>query len=155
MMNKDKAIGTFTKDSVDKLEECLRGEHSAVETYDLAVKHIKNQEAINTLKQVRESHNRRANLIRERLRTAGSEPTRSATVWSGFGRIVQAGTDFFADKSAFTALLEGEDRCVKMYTVGIEKCDPDTRRFIETDLRQEQEKGLGVCRSLQRFFQNT
>src|SRR5438067_4952901 len=62
-------------DSVDKLQDCLRGELSAVETYDLALRSVKDAELGNALRQLRDSHDRRVLLLRDRLRQYAAEPT--------------------------------------------------------------------------------
>ena len=151
-MNKGNFV--YSKDSINKLEECLRGEYSAVDTYDLAIKHVKNPEAVNTLRQIKDSHDRRAIQIKERLQGAGFEPPRTSGVWGGFARLVQTGADFFADRTAMAAFHEGEDRLTRMYTQNIDRIDSEARRFIETELRVEQERSFGLCRSLERFFKN-
>jgi demethoxyubiquinone hydroxylase (CLK1/Coq7/Cat5 family) len=145
------AVTTFSKDTVDKLTECLRGELSAVETYDMALKHVKHNEAQSTLRQIRDNHDRRVRMLRERLRSAGAEAPTTAGVWGAFAKVVQAGADLLGERAATAALEEGEDRGLKMYSEGLDRCDADTQNFIRVQLLPEQQKTHMMCRSIKQF----
>ena len=134
-----------------KLEECLQGELSAVETYELALKGIDHVGLHKALQELLESHSLRSEKIRERITRAGGEPPKSSGVWGAFTKVVQAGADLLGDRTAIATLEAGEDRGLAMYTTGLEGCDAKTRSFIESDLLPEQRKSHDLCRSLKTY----
>src|SRR4051812_36645673 len=60
---------------MDRLEEMLRGEMSAVETYNLALERAKDPDMLRALRQLRDDHDHRVTILRDRLRMHGVEPT--------------------------------------------------------------------------------
>lgn len=134
-----------------KLEECFRGELSAVETYELALKSITHVGLHRALQELLESHALRSERIREQISRLGAEPPKSSGVWGAFTKVVQAGADLIGDRAAIAALEEGEDRGLAMYTTGLEGCDAKTRKFIDTELLPEQRRTHELCRSLKTY----
>jgi hypothetical protein len=106
----------LTPEAIDKLNELLRGERSAVETYDLALQHVTSAELLSALRELRDSHERRVVLLRDRLQASDAEPAETSGAWGAFARLVQRGADLFGDKTAVAALEEGEDRGLARYT---------------------------------------
>jgi hypothetical protein len=141
----------LTPESLEKLDECLRGEMSAVQSYDLALKTLETTEVGGALRQLRDSHDRRVTLIRDRIRSWGAVPSESSGVWGAFARLIQRGADLFGDKAAIAALEEGEDHGLKLYTEDLDDIDLDTREFIRYELLPDQRRTHSLCRSLYRF----
>jgi len=138
-------------ESVDKLNECLRGEISAMETYELALKSVTHTELTHALRQLHDSHERRVTSLRRRLRGMGAEQSYTSGVWGAFARIVQRGADLFGDKAAMAALEEGEDHGLRLYSEELEGIDEATRDFIRSELLPDQQRTHDLCRSLMRF----
>lgn len=141
----------LTPESLEKLDECLRGEISAVQTYDLALKNLEKSEIAGALRQLRDSHDRRVTLIRDRIRSWGAVPSENSGVWGAFARLIQRGADLFGDKGAIAALEEGEDHGLKLYTEDLDDIDLDTREFIRLELLPDQRRTHALCQSLYRF----
>ncbi|HRI64865.1 MAG TPA: DUF2383 domain-containing protein [Polyangium sp.] len=137
--------------TVDRLNEFLRGELSSVETYDLALQAINDPQLIGSLRQIRESHERRAGLLRERIRTLGGEPAHSSGVWGAFARAVQRGADLLGHRAAIAALEEGEDQGKKRYSRDLDELAKAEQEFVEKDLAPEQIRTHDLARSLQKF----
>jgi demethoxyubiquinone hydroxylase (CLK1/Coq7/Cat5 family) len=138
-------------ESVDKLNECIRGEISAMETYELALKSVTHTELTHALRQLRDSHERRVTALRRRLRGMGADQSYTSGAWGALARIVQRGADLFGDKAAMAALEEGEDHGLRLYSEELEGVDPDTREFIQNELLPDQRRTHDLCRSLMRF----
>jgi hypothetical protein len=138
-------------DGVAKLQECLRGELSAVETYDLAIRSVKEAEITTALRQIRDSHDRRIVLIRDRLRRDGAKPDESSGAWGAFAKVVQMSADLFGNRAAIGALEEGETHGLKLYSADLHDCDMSTREFIVVELLPEQQHSHDLCRTLDRF----
>jgi demethoxyubiquinone hydroxylase (CLK1/Coq7/Cat5 family) len=138
-------------EAINKLNECLRGELSAVETYDLAMRSARDLELVSALRELRDSHDRRVALLRDRIRAWGAEPVQTSGAWGAFARLVQRGADLFGDSAAMVALEEGEDRGIHMYADDLDHLDAKTRDFLVLELLPEQEKTHELCGALERF----
>lgn len=135
---------------VDQLNDFLRGELSAVETYDLALRSVRDAELATALRNIRDNHDRRVTLLRERIRTLGGEPVHGSGVWGAIAKLVQRGADLFGDKAAIAVLEEGEDRCKKMYS-DFGHLDASTRELVATQIAPEQQRTHDLCSSLHRM----
>ena len=142
-------------DGVAKLQECLRGELSAVESYDLAIQSVKDVELTRALRQLRDSHDRRVVLLRDRLRQDGATPEDGSGAWGAFAKLVQGAADLFGNRAAMSALEEGEDHGLKLYSADLGDCDMSTREFIVVELLPEQQRSHDLCRTLDRFVKVT
>jgi demethoxyubiquinone hydroxylase (CLK1/Coq7/Cat5 family) len=141
----------LSPESLDKLDECLRGELSAVQTYELALQNLEATEISGALRQLRDSHNRRVTLIRDRIRSWGAVPSETSGAWGTFARLIQRGADLFGDKAAISALEEGEDHGLRLYLEDLDDIDLETREFIRHELLPDQRRTHDLCRSLYRF----
>lgn len=147
----DVSSPSLSSESADKLNECLRGEISAMETYELALRSVTHIELSHALRQLHDSHERRVTSLRRRLRGIGAEQSYTSGAWGAFARIVQRGADLFGDKAAMAALEEGEDHGLRLYSQNLENVDEATREFIRMELLPDQQRSHDLCRSLQRF----
>ena len=136
----------------DKLAECLRGEISAVETYELALKHIDDVDIHRTLQELLVSHARRTDLLRDHMTRAGVAVPTGSGVWGAFAMAVQAGADLISMQAAVAALEAGEDRGMALYTSGLDDCDAEARGFITTSLLPEQQRTHELCRTLKNYL---
>jgi hypothetical protein len=135
---------------LDKLNDCLRSERSAVETYTLAIKHTDKPEISTTLSDIRESHSLRTRRIADFLRAHGVEPVKGEGALGAIAKVVQSGANLFGDKAAVASLEEFEDRFLKMYK---DHWYPqDVQHFISTELLPRQERTHELCRNLKRFI---
>jgi hypothetical protein len=137
--------------SNEKLQECLRGELSAMETYELALKSVTHVGLHNSLQEIFVSHARRAERLRERIERSGGESPQSSGLWGTFAKGLQAGADLLGDRTAIAVLEAGEDRGLELYTQGLEDCDAGTRKLIATELLPEQQRTHELCRTLKSY----
>jgi D-serine deaminase-like pyridoxal phosphate-dependent protein len=137
----DNAAGTARLDQIDKLNELLRGEMSAVETYDIALGHMEPDSAArSTLTTCRDSHARRVELMAREVSTAGGTPSAKSGPWGAFAKVVETGATAFGEKVAIAALEEGEDKGLRDYREAIAACDGTTRELILRDVMPLQEQ---------------
>lgn len=99
---------------VSNLSSLLRGEISAVETYDQAIKHLQHL-SINDLIANRDCHRKRVDLIANNIRQHGGIPDTTSGVWGSFARLVERGAALISDRTVVAALEEGEDRGLAQY----------------------------------------
>jgi demethoxyubiquinone hydroxylase (CLK1/Coq7/Cat5 family) len=147
-VHQDTTAGEAT---IKKLQECLRSELSAEETYQLALKSVTHVGLHHTLQEIFTSHARRSEQLRERLGRLGVEPGVSSGVWGAFARAVQAGADLLGDRVAIAALEAGEDHALALYTEGLDGCDARTLKLIDGYLLPEQRRTHDLCRSLKSY----
>src|SRR5215204_125633 len=90
-----------TKSSVEQLNSFLRGEISAVETYQLALEKI---DHISTLRDELlvnlKSHQDRVMMLQEAIRTLGGEPAEGSGPWGTFAKVVERGAKVLGEKAA-------------------------------------------------------
>ena len=145
--------GTESRDvSIAKLQECLRSELSAAETYELALKSVSHVGLHRTLQEILVSHSRRITLLREKINGLGGEVPSDSGVWGAFAKVFQLGADLLGDRLGIAALEEGEDRGLELYTKDLGECDPKTRKLIDTDLLPEQRRTHDLCRTLKSYL---
>lgn len=142
---------TRNEANIEKLQECLRGELSAVETYEMALKNVSHVGLHGRLQELLASHARRADRLRDRVEQLGAEPSRSSGIWGAFAKVFQAGADLLGDRAAIAALEEGEDHALKLYTDRVDGCDADTRRLLATELMPEQRRTHDLCKALKTY----
>lgn len=127
--------------SVDTLNSLLRGEISAVETYDQALEKLRGDAAVATqLSECRSSHEERVELLREEITRLGGEPADGSGPWGAFAKLVEGGAKAFGRQAAIAALEEGEDHGLKQYRDDLPKLDANMRTALEGRLLSKQQQ---------------
>ena len=130
---------TMVDQDVEKLDSFLRGEISAVETYDQALEKLGDDPTVAApLRAARDSHQMRVERLRDELLRHGAMPSDGSGVWGGFAKLVEGGAKVFGAKSAIAALEEGEDHGRDDYKRELDELSPDVRRLVESELLPEQ-----------------
>lgn len=97
-----------TTHCVDVCNRLLRGELSAVATYQQAIRKFANHPAVDWLEGIREDHVRSAASIEGLIRDLGGVPDRDSGTWGRFVRLVQATANLIGEDSAVSSLESGE-----------------------------------------------
>jgi predicted house-cleaning noncanonical NTP pyrophosphatase (MazG superfamily) len=128
--------GTATLvDDLDHLNSFLRGEISAVETYDQALEKLADQPSVRErLQDARSSHQERVSLLRTEITKRGGEPAEGSGAWGSFAKLVEGGAKVFGAKAAIAALEEGEDHGRDDYRRDLEDLSLEVRRLVESQL---------------------
>lgn len=126
--------------SVDTLNELLRGEISAVETYRQALEKLSSSTVRAELEDCRRSHELRVQKLREQVVRMGGQPDDKSGAWGAFAKLVAGGAKVFGEKAAIAALEEGEDHGLRLYKGDMDKLDPVSRMLVETDVLPAQER---------------
>jgi hypothetical protein len=129
-----------TKSSIDKLNSFLRGEMSAVETYQMALGKLDQastarDELLVNLK----SHQDRVLQLQEAIVAAGGTPAKGSGPWGAFAKVVEGAAKTLGDKTAVSALEEGEDHGLKDYKSDIDDVDPSCRQIIGQMISMQQQ----------------
>ena len=129
-----------TKSSIDQLNSFLRGEMSAVETYQMAIDKLDaNSTARDELLVNLKSHQDRVMMLQDALIQLGGTPAKSSGPWGTFAKAVEGTAKTLGDKMAVSALEEGEDHGLKDYKNGIDKLDFECRGVVAQLLPQQQQ----------------
>jgi len=121
------------KATISTLNGLLRGELSAVETYNQAIKQLA-QEPIRALVENRDDHARRVGVLTQQVTIVGGNPETSSGVWGSFAKLVEKSASLAGRKAIIAALEEGEDRGLADYRKASDTLDASSRRVVDTDL---------------------
>ncbi|MCE9574756.1 MAG: PA2169 family four-helix-bundle protein [Deltaproteobacteria bacterium] len=128
-------------DQIDQLNSFLRGELSAVETYEMALDKIdKASKARAQLERAKASHQERIDVLTSAIRTQGGEPAAGSGPWGVFAKAVEGAAGIFGEKAAIAALEEGEDHGLKDYRADVAKLGPAARKLVESEILPKQEQ---------------
>lgn len=124
--------------SIDKLNGLLKGEISAVETYEQALEKITDPGIRSELEDVQQCHASRVEILTQTVASMGKEPAHDAGPWGAFAKLMEGGAKVFGDKAAIGVLEEGEDKGLADYRKLLEEADPNIHPVVEELLpRQE------------------
>lgn len=128
-----------TSADVEALNALLRGEISAVETYQQAIGKFTQPEdrhLANVLTRVRDEHNRSVDILRERVIAHGGTPSDGAGVWGVFANLVEGAAKLLGPQTALAALKQGELYGKEQYEKAVEKggVSPECLFLIRNDL---------------------
>lgn len=129
-----------TKSSIDQLNSFLRGEMSAVETYQMALNKLDaTSSARDELLANLKSHQDRVMALQDAIVALGGKPSKSSGPWGAFAKMVEGTAKVLGDKAAVAALEEGEDHGLKDYRSDVDELDPDCQRLVGQLLPMQQQ----------------
>jgi uncharacterized protein (TIGR02284 family) len=102
-------------DRAEDLNELLRGELSAVETYNQAIDRFGSEPGADDLKRLRTDHQDAVALLKDLVMKAGGSPATSSGAWGDFAKAIEGGAKLFGNDAAFSALKQGEEHGVSEY----------------------------------------
>jgi uncharacterized protein (TIGR02284 family) len=132
--------------TVDQLNSLLRGEISAVETYQQAIEKVGDDHASDAtaLRAIAQEHGADAQALREAIEQLGAEADDSSGAWGAWAKTVQGVAKLFGDASALKALKEGEEHGLKDYEEAIDDVDPVSRALIVSRLIPNQKRHIAT-----------
>ena len=141
------------KSSIDQLNQFLRGEISAVETYRMALDKLdKGSTARAELDACLQSHQSRVMLLRDAIVAAGGTPAEGSGPWGMFAKAVEGGARILGDKVAVSALEEGEDHGLKDYKADMNDLDFEARALVMEKLLPQQQQTHDRLSALKKRF---
>ena len=132
--------------TVDQLNSLLRGEISAVETYQQAIEKVGDEHASDAtaLRGIAQEHGEDAQALREAIEQLGGEADDSSGAWGAWAKTVQGVAKLFGDASALKALKEGEEHGLKDYEEAIDDVDETSRNLILSRLIPNQKRHIAT-----------
>lgn len=125
---------------METLNELLRGEISAVETYRQALEKLSNSPSRVELEDCQRSHEDRVRKLREQVVRLGGQPEEKSGPWGAFARLIAGSAKALGEKATIAALEEGEDHGLKLYKKDIAHLDAASRALVEADVLPAQER---------------
>lgn len=130
---------TSDRKSIDALNTLLKGEISAIETYQQAIEKL-NDERLYQLKENLDSHSERVSALRHRILELGGEPAKGSGLWGSFAKLMEGSAKIFGKDAAVAALEQGEDIGISDYSKYVRDLDPDSRTLVENELMPAQQR---------------
>lgn len=136
-------------ETVRALNELLRGELSAVETYNRALSAVENDaDARQDLEECQASHQDRVLRLRAEILARGGEPAQASGAWGIFANFVERGATAVGPRMAVGALEAGEDHGLKEYRDVLAKLDMPARTIVSADLFPQQVRTHSIVSTL-------
>jgi hypothetical protein len=133
---------------VDSLNNLLKGELSAVQTYDMALKHAKTPNVISVLESSKDCHGKRVLKLSELVVSAGGTPTTESGAWGTFAKAVEGGAAILGESPAIGSLREGESHGLELYRSEMKHLEPPMLAVVQGELYPAQEKTDASLRDL-------
>jgi uncharacterized protein (TIGR02284 family) len=112
-----------TQKAVDGLNELLRGELAAVETYQQAIEKVDNHPSLVYLRAIHEDHREAANEFRKHVHDIGGKPVQGSGAWGAFAKAVTGTAKVFGESAALLALKQGEEQGISSYEEALKNPD--------------------------------
>src|SRR5260370_11414084 len=104
-----------TAEQIHTLNELLRGEIAAVETYQQAMEKIGSDPGAAGLRQLHDEHREAANTLRQHIHSHAGTPDHGSGAWGTWAKAVESVAKLFGNTAAIKALKESEDHGIKSY----------------------------------------
>ena len=125
-----------TATCAEALNSLLRGEISAIETYDQAMPKFEDSAHQSALRGVRDDHHEATETLREKVRASGGEPSTGSGPWGAFTALVTGAAKLIGPQSVLAALKQGEEHGISQYEKSLEAdgLTAEYKNLIRTDL---------------------
>jgi uncharacterized protein (TIGR02284 family) len=99
----------------DSLNGLIRGELSAMETYEQALKKVDDEPGAQDLRRIALEHHEAMTTLRGYLNVVGAKPDTTSGAWGTWCNTVMAASKLLGNKTALQALKTGEEYGVGQY----------------------------------------
>ena len=105
----------MSANATDTLNNLLRGELSATETYQQALAKAADEAGAEELRRLHAEHREAANTLRQHIHHHGGKPDQGSGAWGAFAKALTGAAKLFGNTAALKALKEGEESGIKSY----------------------------------------
>lgn len=140
-----------TDQCIKVCNKLLRGEISAVETYDKAIEKYGNEPVLAELRRVRSEHSESAMRLQKNVREMGGTPSTESGAWGVFATTVQSAADLFGAGSAVESLKRGEEHGRNDYHAALENehVMPGCKAMIRDELLPRTNRHIATLERLE------
>jgi len=142
-----------TEHCIDICNGLLRGERSAVETYDHALEKYHDEPAVRAeLTRIRGEHAAAVRALDANVRSMGGTPDKTSGAWGSFAATVQGTANLFGPNSALESLQQGEKAGQHDYEKALEDEEvmPDCKSLIQGTLLPPVREHIAALGALQK-----
>ncbi|WP_411846548.1 DUF2383 domain-containing protein [Roseibacillus persicicus] len=124
------------EECIDVCNGLLRGEISAVETYEKALEKFDEVSEVTLLTEMRKSHQQSVQRLKANVVSMGGTPSTDSGAWGAFAKTVQSAAGLLGENAAITALIQGEEHGINDYKSALENDDvmPECKEMIRNEL---------------------
>ena len=136
---------TDTLTDVSNLNSLLRGEMSAIETYQQAMDKFDGEPEVEPLRALLREHRDAAAALWKHIESHGGKPSEGSGPWGAFAQAIEGSAKLFGNTAALKAMKEGEEHGLKDYQDALESGDlaPDCVDLVR-GLVTKQRQHIGV-----------
>ncbi len=144
-------ITEVTEDCIEVCNKLVRGERSAVETYEMAIDKYGDDPRMPKLREICEEHRRSVADLEQSIREMGGTPSNDSGAWGAFAKAVQGSANLFGKESAIESLQKGEEKGKNDYEDALEGDDlmPNCRNLCSTTLLPRVIKHIAILEWLE------
>ncbi|RYD65413.1 MAG: DUF2383 domain-containing protein [Verrucomicrobiaceae bacterium] len=124
-----------THECIDVCNSLLRGELSAIETYEQALEKFENDAERSALRAIQNDHQNSAARLREHLVDMEAEPATESGAWGTFAKAVEGTAKMLGESPALAALKQGEEHGIDEYEEALR--NEGVMDEIKTVIRQQ------------------
>ncbi len=141
-----------TEHCIDVCNRLLRGERSAVETYQKAISKLSTEVPFAELNRIQTEHANAVSLLEENVRLMGGQPDRKAGAWGSLANVVQSTANIFGAKAALESLQTGEKSGQRDYEIALKDDEvmPECKDMIRSKLLPFTSEHIATLEHLQK-----
>jgi uncharacterized protein (TIGR02284 family) len=133
---------------VNALNELLRGEMSAIETYRQALEKAGTEPGAQDLHRFARDHRDAADQLWHHVEQHGGKPSEGSGAWGSWAKAVEGTAKLFGSAAALKALKEGEEHGLKDYQSALENkgMAPECLTLVRNLVAKQREHIAGLDR---------
>ena len=135
---------------IDTCNSLLRGELSAVETYDQAIEKFEGDPSRSELLNIRNEHKESVTMLRQHLAEMGARPAESSGAWGSFAQAVEGAAKVLGESPALAVLEQGEEHGANEYREALEDSGvmESIKQQIRSKLLPRQESHIATLKAI-------
>jgi uncharacterized protein (TIGR02284 family) len=139
-------MATVTLGRTDWLNRLVRGELSAIETYQQALDKMRDAPEATELQAIEADHRGAVRALKDQVLQHGGTPDDQSGAWGTWAKLVASTARIFGNTAALEALRQGEQHGIKEYERAMEADDVDaeSRKLIRSKLLPQAQSHISV-----------
>jgi uncharacterized protein (TIGR02284 family) len=139
-------MATVTLGRTDWLNRLVRGELSAIETYQQALDKMRDAPEATELQAIEADHRGAVRALKDQVLQHGGTPDDQSGAWGTWAKLVEGTARIFGNTAALEALRQGEQHGIKEYERAMEADDVDaeSRKLIRSKLLPQAQSHISV-----------
>ena len=131
-------------DELAALNGLRREELGLIDSYDRLVPRVREEETRDALRDARDAHARRADVLRDAVARLGGNPASSSDRAGAMAAIVERIVPLLGDRLAVVLLEQAEDALTARYRSEMQRVGGDARRSIEAAFEQQRQTHVAL-----------